>query len=170
MAKKCWVSSVVAALGLVAALVSGCHHPSPPRPIPPRPPKYEDTKPEDVVVFWIDAFTHCNVGALLSVSATPFYFQNGTITSADLLRQRYETLKAEKCDRVQRQPVEIRSTKVETVAERRAKLGPRFDPDGRLRLLSLADSDWFIEVQTQHDSLGFIVKTVDGHLRLVGLL
>ena len=120
---------------------------------------------------WLAAFGEHDVGRLVRLAETPYYFDQEIIVNREALADKYRALFAEKPNGLQ--GVQITKLRARTVGEMKEE-GASLQRDRIFSSLSLGDDDWGIEVHMRianHDGdegMMMFARLVGDQLKIVG--
>lgn len=120
---------------------------------------------------WLAAFGDHDVGRLVRLAETPYYFDQEIVVNREALADKYRALFAEKPNGLQ--GVQITKLRARTVAEMKEE-GASLQRDRIFSSLSLGDDDWGIEVHMRmanHDGdegMMMFARVVGDQLKIVG--
>lgn len=120
---------------------------------------------------WLAALGDHDVGRLVRLAETPYYFDQEIIVTREALAEKYRALFAEKPNGLQ--GVQITKLRARTVAEMKEE-GASLQRDRIFSSLSLGDDDWGIEVHMRianHDGdegMMMFARLVGDQLKIVG--
>jgi hypothetical protein len=120
---------------------------------------------------YLAAFRDHDLAQLVSLSETPFYFDQEVVLRREDIRRKYEQLFAEKPNSWE--GVQIKSIRASTIAELKQQ-GQDMQRDRVVRSLSMDDSDWAIQVligmgDSRSEGLMLFARTFNNTLRIVGM-
>jgi hypothetical protein len=126
---------------------------------------------ESLVGRWLGAMLERDVGAMISDTALPFYFDQQILVSEETLRRSFEAMLAARPE-----PPEwtIQSIRANTIGEIDAQ-GEDLQRDRVVRSLSMSDADWRVVVtvglpgRPGTEGMAFFVRKVGGTMKLVGM-
>jgi hypothetical protein len=120
---------------------------------------------------WLAALGDHDVGRLVRLAETPYYFDQEIIVTREALADRYRALFAEKPNGLQ--GVQITKLRARTVAEMKEE-GASLQRDRIFSSLSLGDDDWGIEVHLRmanrdgDEGMTMFARLVGDQLKIVG--
>lgn len=120
---------------------------------------------------WLAALGDHDVGRLVRLAETPYYFDQEIVVNREALADKYRALFAEKPNGLQ--GVQITKLRARTVAEMKEE-GASLQRDRIFSSLSLGDDDWGIEVHMRmanHDGdegMMMFARVVGDQLKIVG--
>lgn len=120
---------------------------------------------------WLAAMGDHDVGRLVRLAETPYYFDQEIVVTREALADKYRALFAEKPNGLQ--GVQITKLRARTVAEMKEE-GASLQRDRIFSSLSLGDDDWGIEVHMRianHDGdegMMMFARLVGDQLKIVG--
>jgi hypothetical protein len=120
---------------------------------------------------WLAAFGEHDIGRLVRLADTPYYFDHEIVVTRESLADKYRAVFAEKPNGLQ--GVQITKLRARTVAEMKEE-GASLQRDRIFSSLSLGDDDWGVEVHMRvenHDGdegMIMFARLVGDQLKIVG--